>query len=157
MNIGSKLSDHWTDEQLIAELYGVGPENDHLPHCRECSHRLAAMQASRNSVDRRHKTDEDVDFEFLAAQRRRIYARLDAPENWWSGLALRRWASAAAAVLVLGIGFAAFQEAHRFPTTAQRERQLATLSDEQLAQAVSQIAEDSEPQPAAPLQALFEE
>lgn len=157
MSVASKSSEHWTDDQLIAEFYGVGPDNEHLSACSHCRNRLSAMQASRTTLEQQHNADDDVSFDFLAAQRRKIYASLETPQNWWSGLPARRWASAGAAVLVLGIGFAALQESGRFPAKPQGDQQLVTVTDEQLAQAASQIAEDPDPQPTAPLQALFEE
>ncbi len=30
MNIESNLSGHWTDEQLIEHLYGIGPAGKHI-------------------------------------------------------------------------------------------------------------------------------
>ena len=29
MSVESNVSGHWTDEQLIAHLYGIGPEDRH--------------------------------------------------------------------------------------------------------------------------------
>ncbi len=57
---------------------------------------------------------------------------------------------AAATVLVLGGALLVYEE------TRQQAMQ-NPVSDAQLAQQVSSMAQDSEPQPTAPLQALFEE
>ncbi len=147
----SKVSGHWTDEQLIEYLYGVGPENHHLDTCPHCQDRLSAMQARRQAVELNPFSQEDASFEFLAAQRRKIYARVTEPSRWWSQTQLRRWASAAAMALVLGGGFVVYEQNHRQQMIDNK------VSDAQLAQDVSLMAQDSEPQPTAPLQALFDE
>ncbi len=147
MNIGSKLSGHWTDAQIIAHVYGVGPGDGHLDGCRECQSRLSVIEARRQAL----RSAEEVSFDLLAAQRRQIYAKLTKPAHWWSGFQLRRWASAAAAVLLLG-GSALYYEEHQ-----NRQAANNMLSDAQLAQDVSRMSENPEAQPTAPLQALFEE
>ncbi len=147
----SKVSGHWTDEQLIEYLYGVGPEDQHLDTCPNCQERLSVMQARRGAVELNPSFQDEASFEFLAAQRRKIYGRLGEPIHWWSGHQLRRWASAAAMALVLGGGFVVYEQNHRQRVMDNR------VSDAQLAQDVSLMAQDSEPQPTAPLQALFDE
>lgn len=144
----SKVSGHWTDEQLVAHLYGVEGGEGHFESCPECRARLSQLQANRAGTEAGF--EDAVSFDFLAAQRRKIYARLTERGSWWSRVQIRRWASAAATVLVLGGGLLVYEE---------RREQAAhnRLSDAQLAQQVSSMAQDSEPQPTAPLQALFEE
>ena len=140
---------HWTDEQLIASLYGVGPENGHLRECASCQERLSALGANRQVLERKANDAEDVSFTFLAAQRRRIYARLTKPLRPWSGLSARRWASATATLLVLGSGFVMIEQ-------YRHELAERVISDAQLAQEVSSMTESLEAQPVAPLQGLFE-
>lgn len=89
-------------------------------------------------------------FEFLAAQRRAIYERLEKPAPWWSALSSKRWASVAATALVLVGGVAVYQEKRPQPVTENQ------LSDAQLAQEVSRMSQEYEAQPTAPLQGLFE-
>ena len=122
MNMESRASDHWTDDQLIAHLYGVGPENRHLDLCADCTARLAC-----------------------------IYAKLAEPEKWFSAMHWKRWASAGAASVLLGAGVVLYQE-HETQQIYDN-----ALSDAQLAQDVSTMAQNTEAQPTAPLQALFEE
>ena len=147
MNAGSKISQHWTDEQLIEHLYGIGPDDNHLPGCPQCRQRISAMHARRHSIE--EQPGNDVGLEFLGAQRRRIYAKLDEPVRWWRIFQVRRWAAAAAALLIVGGGLIVVERPNH-----ETKR---SVSDSQLAAEVSQIADDSEPKPTAPLQALFEE
>jgi hypothetical protein len=147
MNIESKLSGHWTDDELIAHLYGVGPEDGHITACQECRSRLCVLQAHRQQSD----LAEEVSVTYLAAQRRRIYAALAKPLPWWSGLQLRRLASAGAIALVLAGSVLYYSEYQR-----QQDRD-HLLSDAQLALDVSRLSENPEARPTAPLEALFEE
>ncbi|MBV8864751.1 MAG: hypothetical protein JO210_05055 [Acidobacteriaceae bacterium] len=147
MNIGSKLSGHWTDDQLIAYLYDVGLDDGHLHGCRECQARLSVIEGRQEAL----RSSQEVDFEFLAGQRRRIYAKITQPVRWGSRFQLRRWASAGAALFIVGGGLLYYEEHHRQQTGN------SMLSDAQLAQDVSRMSENSEAQPTAPLQALFEE
>ena len=147
MNIESKLSGHWTDDQLIAHLYGVGPDDGHLSDCLNCQSRLSVIEERQEAL----RSSEEVSLELLAAQRRRIYAKLVGPAHGWPGSHLRRWASAGVALFVLG-GSVLYYEEHQRQQTANN-----MLSDAQLAQDVSRMSENPEAQPTAPLQALFEE
>lgn len=146
MHVESKRQGHWTDDQLIAYLYGVGPDDHHLSNCQECQSRLSQFQERQQEL-----RSEDVDLELLAAQRRRIYARLTAHAHWSARWQARRWASVAAMAVVLG-GGALFYEEHE-----QQHLVKSRLSDAQLAQEVSFLAQNSEDVPAGPLEALFDE
>jgi anti-sigma-K factor RskA len=149
MKFVSNVSGHWTDEQLIASLYGIGPENNHLNECVQCRERLSVLSANRQALEREGDSDREVSFAFLAAQRRKIYARLSEPARPWQRLSVWRWASAAMTVLVLGSGFAMFEQ-------HQHESAKSQISDAQLAQEMSRMSQDLEAQPTAPLQGLFE-
>ncbi len=151
MNIASKVSGHWTDEQLVEHIYGVGPEDGHLESCLECQGRLASFRQHRQAIERSAGSD-GVTFDFLAAQRRNIYARLADRTPWRSRLRMRRWATAAAAAVALTGGIIVYENTQQHSLEARNK-----ISYAQLAQEISQIASDSEPQPIAPLQALFEE
>jgi hypothetical protein len=145
------MSGHWTDEQLIASFYYAGPEDRHLHECTRCRERLAALQANRSLLEHEAGDVHDVDFAFLAAQRRKIYARLAEPVRPWSGLwPVRRWTSAVAMLLVLGGGFVAVEQ-------YRHEQAENKISDVQLAQEMSGMSQDLEAQPVAPLQGLFEQ
>jgi hypothetical protein len=140
---------HWSGEQLIQHLYGVGPEDGHLEDCLECREKLSLMQAHRQSTEAYAFTGEAADRDFLMAQRRQIYAKLARPEPWFAGGFVKRWASAAAAVLVLSGGALLYEEKHRPSLSADH------VSDAELARDVSQMSQDPEAESTAPLQALF--
>ena len=140
-------SGHWTDEQLIADSYGVGPDDGHLSVCAECRAHRVELLAARSNRERLAPIADEVSFDFLAAQRRSIYARLTQPVR----IGFRRLASVAAALVVIGAGVLTYQEEHHpVPHTT------ATLSDAQLANEVAEMGQDSEPAPVAPIEALFE-
>jgi hypothetical protein len=153
MSIESRLSGHWTDDELIRHLYGVGPDDGHAEGCRECQARLAAAETRRQALeaDLSAPGHEEASYDFLMAQRRRIYAKLSRPANWWTGISVSRWAPAAAALLVLAGGVVVYDQRSRQVTVNRH------VSDAQLAQDVSCMADDSEPRSTAPLRALFEE
>jgi hypothetical protein len=143
MNIMSAQSAHWTDEQIMNHLYGVGPAGGHLSQCDSCSSRLTAMQSRRQGFS----IEDSVSDQFLAAQRRAIYARLSKTHHWWQDVPVRRWAAGVAMFTVVA-GSAALYQDHRQEIAESR-------ADAQLAQDVSQMSYESEPQATAPLQGLF--
>jgi hypothetical protein len=153
MGIEHQASPHWSGEQLIEHLYGIGPDDGHLEHCQECRERLLEMQAHRQRIEADSIPEESVNYDFLMAQRRKIYAKIAQPENWfswiYSGSPMRLKASAALAFLGLSGGLLFYQQKHHQPASADR------VSDIQLARDVSQMAQDPEVEPTAPLQALF--
>jgi predicted anti-sigma-YlaC factor YlaD len=151
MNIESNLSGHWTDEQLIEHLYGIGPEGEHLESCEPCRERLSQMGAARHAIEAEFSPAEQVAVELVAAQRRSIYRRIAQIPSSQLGLKVRGWAAAAAMIVLLGGGAYVYEQ-----NQDQRVAQ-SRLTDAQLAQEVSAIAQDSEPSPTAPLQQLFVE
>ncbi len=145
MRIESAQSEHWTDDQLIDHLYGVGPSDGHLENCAECRARFAIVETRRRQLP----ADESVSDSFLAAQRRAIYARLEQPRRWWHAWPLGRFAAAAAMFILVG-GSIMLYENH--------QRELAeSRADAQLAQDVSRMSFESEPAATAPLKGLFVE
>jgi anti-sigma factor RsiW len=156
------LSSHWTDDQLIAYLYGIlsGGEQDsghsHLDGCEECRCRLEAMQAVRSSLEREHVVETDLHPDLLAMQRRSIYASIDRnPGRIWQ-FRLRHWAVSACCFVVVTTGAWIWQHPSDLKQRGMLELQTARVTDEQLVEDASEVAERAEPKAAAPLQALFE-
>ncbi len=146
MSIPSTQSGHWTDDELLAFIYGIGPSGNHLDECAGCQSRLARMKLSREEIE----SSEAVDQSFLAAQRRTIYERMDKPVRWWNAAPVRRWAAGLATVCVLGGSVILFEH--------NREIQLAQerMNDAKLAQEVAAMAQDTDVSSMAPLEGLFE-
>lgn len=144
-----RMIDHLNDDELIASLYDASPPDAHLASCAECQARVATMRAHRLAVEA--DAAEEISFDFLAAQRRSIYAQLTESSGWSPRLRFRAWASAAVGVLVLAGGLFIYEQKQAPPVSD------AAISDAQLAQQVSNMAQDPEPSSTAPLQALFEE
>ena len=139
---------HWTEQELIAHLYGVGPDGSHVEDCAECSTRLEKMRNTRRGSESLYDASSEVNHEYLAAQRRRIYARLSQPSDRGR---MRRFAPALAASLVIAGGLFFYEQEQ------VNQRPAVKVSDTQLVEDVGQIAMNPEPAPVAPIQALFEE
>jgi hypothetical protein len=140
---------HWTEDELIAHLYGIGPQDGHIEHCGECAKRLQSMQDARSLSEAAAASSVEPGFEFLAAQRRRIYQQLSTVGQHrlaW------RFAPGVAASLALACGLLFFQQQH-----SNSSSPVAKPSDTQLVEDVGRVAMNPEPAPVAPLQALFEE
>jgi hypothetical protein len=131
---------HLTVDELVDRLYGVGA-GDHLDSCQECSDRF------RQLLERRAMAAEPVDasYDFLAAQRRNIYARMgEKPQVG------RKWVPAlAAAACLLVVGLMAH---HPAAQVAKPE-----IVDPQLFADVYSMEQSMEPLAAKPIDALFEQ
>jgi hypothetical protein len=92
--------------------------------------------------------EPEVSAEFLAAQRRSIYRRIDDDQSHRSR-ALLRWALSLAMLLVMVAGGITFERRHR--PSAQ------PISDEQLFSDLSAMEQRTEPQAIQPIHSLFEQ
>jgi hypothetical protein len=134
------MKNHLTTDELVERLYGVGAD-DHLGDCEECSDRLQHLR------ERRAMAAEPVDasYDFLAAQRRNIYARMgekpQARTKWVPALA------AAACLLVVGV-----IAHHPAAQVAKPE-----IVDPQLFADVYSMEQSMEPLAAKPIHGLFEQ
>jgi hypothetical protein len=150
MNIPSTQSGHWTDDELLAFLYGIGPSGDHLDACFECQSRLSAMQSSRQAIEHSASLADSINPSLLAAQRRAIYQRMQQPVRRWNMLLVRRCVGGLATACILGGSLFLYQH--------NREAELAQerINDAKLAQEVAAMAQDSDISSMAPLEGLFE-
>jgi hypothetical protein len=94
----------------------------------------------------RRVAERDVSPEFLAAQRRSIYRRIDAESH--HGRAASRWALSLAMLLVMVAGGITFERLHK---------PAASISDEQLFSDLSAMEQRTEPKAIQPIHSLFEE
>ena len=136
---------HFSLDALMDVYYGTSDASEAV-----CSHiRLCASCAARwSELERRHAEavrPVEVSAEFLAAQRRKIYERLEQPSRarW------KLWAPAAAAAAVLAAAIFAYRPA---PVQPRPE-----ISDAQLFSDAYMLELSYEPAAAAPIQGLFEQ
>jgi hypothetical protein len=135
------MKKHLTTDELVDRLYGVGA-GGHLDECEECAERFGQLR------ERREMATEPVEasYEFLAAQRRNIYARMgekpQARMKWLPALA------AAAFLVVAGV----FVHHPAMQQAAKPE-----VVDPQLFADVYSMEQSMEPLAAKPIQALFDQ
>jgi hypothetical protein len=134
---------HWTDDELIARLYDVRPEDDHLAQCDSCARRLDAIR-SRYEILRPPQIG--ISSEFLAAQRRAIQARIH----------VKRYALPRIFVpVVVSLLLAAIWVVHRPASVVPPIKQ--QVSDSELFDDVFNRISDPLPSSAGPIRSLFEE
>ncbi|HLH39726.1 MAG TPA: hypothetical protein VKX39_11310 [Bryobacteraceae bacterium] len=138
------MNRHLTTDELIDRVYGLNEDADLSAHLRECPECVARMEAAR--IRRREAAQAaPVSNEFLAAQRRAIYSRIEKPAprrlHWLPALA----AAAALAVVALVYKAPAPQAPRLDP------------SDAQLFSEVYSMEQSTEPAAAAPIHQLFED
>jgi hypothetical protein len=156
---------HVSDDALVDRLYGLSGEDHeaHLAGCADCARRWDEMRRIRVEINARLTGSEPVSTEFLAAQRRRIYARLgESPQTGWKKAA---WAPALAATALLAIGIAVYRPvpshgaAHvgSHVTGGAQTAPRPDTDDAQLFADVYSMEQSSEPSVAAPIHTLFED
>jgi hypothetical protein len=91
-------------------------------------------------------TEPEVSAEFLAAQRRSIYRRLNEPRPNWIPV---RWALSLAMVLLIFAGGIALERSHKVAAPV--------ISDEQLFSDLSALDQSNEPRAIQPMHGLFQE
>ncbi len=133
---------HLTDDQLIDRVYGMEPDgaSAHLAECDACGARWRAFE-------QRHREmipATPVSAEFLTAQRRKIYSRLDHQP----GRRLK-WAPALVAACVLAVVVLVHRPAPPAPRTDS--------GDAQLFSEVYSMEQSTEPRAASPIHELFED
>jgi predicted anti-sigma-YlaC factor YlaD len=138
-----KSTRHLTSDELIDHVYGLEESAHvvaHVAECVECGERFDTMESRR----RESASAEPVSREFLAAQRRVIYSRIEQPParrlRWLPALAA---AGALAAVALI----------HKpAPPVVHSEP-----NDAQLFTEVYSMEESTEPAAAAPIHELFQD
>jgi len=144
---------HWSDEDLIHRMYGVGPEEAarlaHLEACPECAARWQAVERQR-TVFVESARSAQVDESLLRAQRDAVWRRLEEARRPWL------WRMAPAGATALLLVFAVYL--HR-PAPQPEPAQVALyqqISDEQLFSEIASIADETAPRAVQPIQALFD-
>jgi len=142
---------HLNDQELLDLLYGLAEPGDHLKSCMDCSTRWGEMRTRKAELS----AAPEVSTDFLAAQRRAIYARLgERPRSNY------RWAPAvAAAGLIVGAFLVNRPADVSMPAVPVHVAVPAAseVSDAQLFAEVYSMRDSTESRAAAPIRALFEE
>ena len=138
-------NEHLSEDALLDAVYGIaGNEADvHLRECTDCAQRLHEWQEKRAAT----AASVEIPGEFLAAQRRKIYERIERPsrKHWL-------WAPGLAAACALAAGIFVYH-----PAPQQPVNKAAEISDAQLFGDIYSMEQAAEPAAAAPARALFEE
>lgn len=143
------MAKHWSENDFLMALYGVGPEDGHLETCTVCREQWQIMQAARKDVLRQ----PDVPPEYLVRQRHELERRLDRRRFW-----LVRWSPAMGAVAMMAAvliwhGSTVRQPVSPGPEVAQTS---PARSDAQWMTEIYQTAYELEPAAVSPVRALFE-
>ncbi len=70
---------HWTETDFKHWLYGLKDQDQHLDECPACRGEMERLKRERAQIMADPAASEEVSPEFLAAQRRQIYQRLEQP------------------------------------------------------------------------------
>lgn len=151
------MTPHLSQDDLLAELYGIGGHERHLRECAPCAARLEGMVRTKAQVRTNAEAHAQVSSGFLAAQRRSIYARLDAAAAAATSSYVR-WAPALAGAALLAIGLLLLPHAPVMTTQApQAVAQTDMTSDEKLVSDLYSMEQSLEPSVDAPIHELFED
>ena len=157
------MNRHLSHDELLSRFYGLGPklgaenvkeddpQKQHLRVCVDCAERLAAFERNRAAS----AALPAVSKEFLAGQRRRIYARLEEAPR----MSLR-WAPALAAMFLLTVGlmWQIPRLAQSPPATSGGPGVAVEATDEeQVLRDIYSMEQSLEPRAGAPIHALFEQ
>jgi hypothetical protein len=129
---------HWTEDELIESVYGIGPADGHLDTCAACRSRRDLMEQRKSELG----GEPHVSTAFLASQRRAVYTRAEQPVTRSAWL---RAAVACAAVSVIAVGL-----------VLSRPADTSAVDAQVIAEAYAAVAMDV-PRAAQPIDALFEE
>jgi hypothetical protein len=139
--------EHLSDDALLDGLYGLTDHEPHLRECAICAERFSEWRRKRESLAGAAGLSTEVSSDFLAAQRRKIYERLERPES-----KRLRWAPALAMACLMAVGALVYH-----PATPPAPQQRGDVSDSQLFSDAYSIDQSLEPSAAAPIHALFED
>ena len=139
---------HWSEDELLDQLYGVGPDDNHLSGCAECTARLRMLEAQRTVVTTNHEATP-VDAALLVRQRTAVMDRIEQSTDS-SGFWRMTTAFAAAAAMI--VGFAIYQPPLPKPVVTQ-----TASSDTQFFSEIYSEVEQTEPRAVKPMRRLFQE
>lgn len=129
---------HWTEVDFQNWLYGLKEQDSHLAECPECRVEMERLEQTRRQV----LQEPEVSREFLAAQRRSIYKRLEEASHRWHAW---RWVLSTAMLLAIVLGL----------TLPRWHKSAPPISDEQLFSDLAAMEQSTEPKAIQPMHSLF--
>jgi anti-sigma factor RsiW len=142
--------EHLSEDALLDAVYGIAGSGAeaHLRRCADCAQRLQEWHEKRAAA----VENIEIPSDFLAAQRKKIYARIERPsrKHWL-------WAPGLAAACALAVGVFVYHPVPYHPAPKEQPQRRAEISDAQLFGEVYSMEQSLEPTAAAPAHALFEE
>jgi hypothetical protein len=136
---------HWTDEELLDRLYGVGRRDNHLEACAECDARWNDLVARRRSL----QSEPEVSPLFLLRQRMAVMERIEPSK---SSFLTWRAVTAVAGACAMALGLVIYRP-EQSKTVAVR----TVPSDSQFFSEIYSAVEQTEPRAVKPIRRLFEE
>lgn len=140
--------EHLSEDVVLDAIYGIASQeaDAHLRTCPECSARLSERKQMRAAADTGELSIE-LSSDFLAAQRRAIYQRIEAKPS-----RIRLWAPVLAAACALTVGVFVYR-----PASEPKLAVNAEVNDSQLFTDVFSMEQSFEPSATASVRVLFEE
>jgi len=134
-------AEHWSDEEILAGLYGAGPVDRHPDECADCRQRWELMRRRQEGL---RLAEPNLSGAFLASQRRAIMAQTEGRSRS-SGLQLVPWLGA---VVLLLLAILVNRPAKLQPAPE--------VSDAQLFEDVFSTVSRSEPRAVETVRSLFQ-
>jgi len=135
-------AEHWSDEEILAGLYGAGPVDGHPDECADCRQRWELMRRRQEGL---RLAEPNLSGAFLASQRRAIMARTEGRSRS-SGLQLVPWLGA---VVLLLLAILVNRPASKLQPAPE-------VSDAQLFEDVFSTVSRSEPRAVETVRSLFQ-
>ncbi len=135
-------AEHWSDEEILAGLYGAGPVDGHPDECADCRQRWELMRRRQEGL---RLAEPNLSGAFLASQRRAIMARTEGRSRS-SGLQLVPWLGA---VVLLLLAILVNRPAPKLQPAPE-------VSDVQLFEDVFSTVSRSEPRAVETVRSLFQ-
>jgi hypothetical protein len=132
---------HYSDDDLVALLLGLGPADTHLENCELCSERWKKFQ----KVHQLRRAEIEVTADLLAAQRRAVYARVEQKP----GKLRSAWLPLPVAALLVLLIITVFRPASQKITAD-------VISEDKALQDVFTVASRIDPAGLKPVKSLFE-
>ncbi len=133
---------HWSDEDFVGRLYGVGPANDHLEACEPCRRQWERYLERRQTL---RIAELEIAPAFLAAQRTAVLSRLPKEPRLLRFGLLPSFAALLLALVILTL----FRP-------APGSRSVPAPPDTELYEDVFSLVSSTSPSAVEPLESLFE-